>query len=94
MEFNGETVARRLRELAYLNAGVRFVFTDERVKDPEARVREYCYARGLRDFLQYLNNDKNTIGEPCLLYTSKAGCAGAGAGCGAAAGRRTGGNAH
>lgn len=67
VEFNGETVARRLRELAYLNAGVQFVFTDERVKDPEARVREYRYARGLKDFLEYLNNDKNTIGEPILF---------------------------
>ena len=31
--FNGDTVRRRVRELAYLNRGVRFVFTDERVKD-------------------------------------------------------------
>ncbi|MCQ2386253.1 MAG: ATP-binding protein, partial [Clostridia bacterium] len=53
-----EKVASRLRELAYLNRGVRFTFTDER-KKPEERTAEYRYEGGLSDFVRYLNNGKN-----------------------------------
>ncbi|MBP3410526.1 MAG: type IIA DNA topoisomerase subunit B [Clostridia bacterium] len=67
VDFNSDTVRRRVRELAYLNKGVRFVFTDERVKDAAARVHEYCYEGGLADFLGYLNTDKNTITDPILF---------------------------
>lgn len=67
VNFHSDTVRRRLRELAYLNKGVRFVFTDERIKDPEARSYEYCFAGGLADFLGYLNADKNTITDPILF---------------------------
>ncbi len=62
--FNGDTVRRRVRELAYLNRGVRFTFTDEREKDEARRHREYCYEGGLADFVRYLNTDKNTLTEP------------------------------
>ena len=67
VDFNSDTVRRRVRELAYLNKGVRFVFTDERIKDPAARVHEYCFDGGLADFLGYLNTDKNTITDPILF---------------------------
>ena len=67
VDFNSDTVRRRVRELAYLNKGVRFVFTDERIKNPADRVKEYCYEGGLADFLGYLNNDKTTITEPILF---------------------------
>ena len=62
--FQYETVHRRVRELAYLNKGVHFTFSDERESDPEKRVREYCYEGGLIDFVRYLNEDKNPITEP------------------------------
>ncbi|MBQ8974049.1 MAG: DNA gyrase subunit B [Clostridia bacterium] len=62
--FQYETVHRRVRELAYLNKGVHFTFSDERESDPEKRVREYCYEGGIIDFVRYLNEDKNPITEP------------------------------
>ena len=37
VHFQSDVVRRRVRELAYLNRGVRFVFTDERAKDPDKR---------------------------------------------------------
>ena len=67
VEFNSETVRRRIRELAYLNKGVRFVFTDERIKNADARTFEYCYNGGLTDFLVYLNADKTTITDPIVF---------------------------
>ncbi len=67
VRFNSDIVRRRVRELAYLNRGIRFVFTDERIKEVEQRVHEYCYDGGLKDFLGYLNTDKTVITEPILF---------------------------
>ncbi|NLG26090.1 MAG: DNA topoisomerase IV subunit B, partial [Clostridiales bacterium] len=67
VEFSGEQTRRRIRELAYLNSGVNFVFVDERVKDAAGRRVEYKYDGGLRDFVIYLNEDKNAMGQPILL---------------------------
>ena len=69
----GDTVRRRVRELAYLNQGVRFVFTDEREKDETRRRREYCYEGGLADFVQYLNTDKQTITDPITFEGRREG---------------------
>jgi len=63
VRFNGEQVARRLQELAYLNRGVKITFTDERVKDAEQRTREFHYDGGIIDYVKYLNNGKTPIHE-------------------------------
>ena len=73
VNFHSDTVRRRIRELAYLNKGVRFVFTDERIKEADKRTYEYCYDGGLADFVQYLNTDKTTITEPILFEASRDG---------------------
>lgn len=68
--FNAETVARRLRELAYLNRGLTITFLDERepvddgngeVKAPEREV--YRFDGGLVDYVRYLNADKTPLHE-------------------------------
>jgi DNA gyrase subunit B len=64
-------VRRRIKELAYLNRGVSFRFTDERIKDAEKRTVEYRFDGGLSDFVKYLNADKNAIGEPILFEGRK-----------------------
>lgn len=58
IEMNFELIARRLRELAYLNRGVRMRLVDERNKKREA---EYCFEGGLSDFVSYLNEDKTAL---------------------------------
>ena len=63
VDFSSETVRRRIRELAYLNKGIKFVFTDDRIRDAEMRRVEYCYEGGLADYITYLNSDKNAISE-------------------------------
>ena len=67
VRFQSDLVRRRVRELAYLNKGVHFVFTDERIKEPEKRVHEYCYEGGISDFVKYLNTDKTTITDPIVF---------------------------
>ena len=71
--FQTDLVRRRVRELAYLNKGVKFVFTDERLKDPAERTVEYCYDGGLADFVKYLDTDKNVITEPIVFEASRDG---------------------
>ena len=73
VNFNNDTVRRRVRELAYLNKGVKFTLTDERVKDADKRVHEYCYEGGIADFVQYLNADKNTITDPIVFEATREG---------------------
>lgn len=71
VKFNGEQVARRLQELAYLNKGLMITFTDERVKDPEARTREFYYEGGIVDFVRYLNADKTTLADDVIAFEGK-----------------------
>ena len=73
IRFQSDLVRRRVRELAYLNKGVHFVFTDERVKEPEKRVHEYCYEGGISDFVKYLNTDKTTITDPIVFEAVRDG---------------------
>ena len=73
VRFQSDLVRRRVRELAYLNKGVHFVFTDERIKEPEKRVHEYCYEGGISDFVKYLNTDKNTITDPIVFEAVRDG---------------------
>lgn len=53
-------IVERIKELAFLNKGITFVLTDERVDDEDGNyVREmFCYQGGLRDFVLYLNENK------------------------------------
>jgi DNA gyrase subunit B len=72
-DFNTDTVRRRIRELAYLNRGIRFIFTDERIKDETLRRNEFMYEGGLTDFAAYLNEGKTTITEPMLFEGESGG---------------------
>lgn len=59
IKFNTETISRRLKELAFLNKGVRIILEDERTETPDGIfTKEYCYEGGLVDFVKYLNETK------------------------------------
>ncbi len=73
VRFQSDLVRRRVRELAYLNRGVRFIFTDERIKEADKRVHEYCYEGGIADFVRYLNTDKTTITDPIVFEAVRDG---------------------
>lgn len=65
LDFSYETVRSRLREVAYLNKGIKIHLKDNR---PE-REREdsFCYEGGILDYVDYLNRDKNVL-FPQALY--------------------------
>ncbi len=65
IEFKYETLLKRIRELAYLNAGVHITFQDDRVKKKEV----FHYENGIRAYVKYLDEGKNSISE--VMYFSK-----------------------
>jgi len=68
-EFDFITLAGRLRELAYLNAGVKIVFTDHRLellKQNEPQVEIYEYKGGIREYIAYMNRDKQPLHEEII----------------------------
>jgi len=68
-EFDYITLAGRLRELAYLNAGVKITFTDHRLellKSNEPKVQTYEYKGGIREYVAYMNRDKQPLHEEII----------------------------
>ncbi len=68
-EFNYETLEHRLRELAFLNSGVRIVLTDARHAD--IRTEELVYDGGLEAFVRYLDRAKKPLIETPVAITSE-----------------------
>ncbi|MEQ8959572.1 MAG: DNA gyrase subunit B, partial [Coleofasciculus sp. C2-GNP5-27] len=64
IEFDYSTVAGRLRELAYLNGGVRITFTDHRVS-PE-RSDSYHYEGGIQEYVAYMNREKEPLHQEII----------------------------
>ena len=59
IKFHFDVLAKRLRELAFLNSGVRIVLSDERSGQSET----YCYDGGLSAFVDFLNQAKSPINK-------------------------------
>ena len=62
--FKYELLASRLRELAYLNEGLRIKLQDER----DGRKDEFKFDKGLQAFVEHLNDGKNTIHRPFVMH--------------------------
>ena len=64
--FEYETLRNRLREMAFLNKGIRIIYRDERGEEPKEDV--FCFEGGLREFVKYLNRNKTPL-FPEPIYT-------------------------
>ncbi|MGI8503983.1 MAG: DNA topoisomerase (ATP-hydrolyzing) subunit B [Hassallia sp.] len=70
IEFDYITLSGRLRELAYLNAGVRIIFTDNRLellKSDTPKVETYEYKGGIKEYIAYMNRDKQPLHEEIIF---------------------------
>ena len=63
-EFRYETLSNRMREMAFLNAGLRITLTDQR---DEGKSEVYQYAGGIRDFVAHINATKEPV-HPQIIY--------------------------
>ncbi|MBF0119725.1 MAG: DNA topoisomerase (ATP-hydrolyzing) subunit B [Desulfobacterales bacterium] len=61
--FNYETLSRRLRELAFLNKGIKISIEDERSDQKE----EFCYEGGLESYVEYLNKHTQALHKPIFI---------------------------
>ncbi len=69
-EYNYDTLAQRLRELAFLNKGLTITLTDERTLDPktgEAKRAEFKYAGGIAEFIRHINKGKAVLHEQPIM---------------------------
>lgn len=66
-EFDYNILAGRLRELAYLNAGVKITFSDRRLEEP--RIETYVYEGGIREYVTYMNREKQALHEE-IIYVN------------------------
>ncbi len=64
IEFDYNTLAGRLRELAYLNGGVKITFSDRRVEPP--RVESYCYEGGIKEYVAYMTREKQPLHQEII----------------------------
>src|SRR3954470_16513473 len=65
-EYNFDTLAQRLRELAFLNKGLLITLTDERATDPktgEPKTADFKYNGGIAEFIKHLNRGKAVLHE-------------------------------
>jgi DNA gyrase subunit B len=73
IEFDYHTLSARLRELAYLNGGVKIVFRDERpaARNAEGAAHEelYFYEGGIKEYVAYMNAEKDAL-HPDIIYVN------------------------
>ncbi len=67
IEFDYSTLSGRLRELAYLNAGVKITFSDYRPEEPH--IETYCYEGGIKEYVAYMCREKETLHKD-IIYVS------------------------
>lgn len=69
IEFDYITLSGRLRELAYLNAGVKITFTDHRLellKSETPKIETYEYRGGIKEYIAYMNREKQPLHEEII----------------------------
>lgn len=69
-EFHFETLAARMRELAFLNKGVNITIEDQR---EENKKHEFCYEGGIVSFVDFVNQNKNPLHPPIYFEKSREG---------------------
>jgi DNA gyrase subunit B len=66
-DFVFETLSQRLRELAFLNAGVAITIVDER----DGRTHRFFYEGGIREFVEFLNTNKTVVTEKPIYMSGE-----------------------
>ncbi len=65
-KFNYDTLAQRLRELAFLNKGLKITLTDER--EEPVKAHEFLYSGGIAEFIKHLNRGKSVLHDKPIYF--------------------------
>lgn len=68
-EYNYSTLEHRLREMAFLNKGIRITLTDEREEKPKTEV--FHYEGGIKEFVKYQNKNKDILHKDVIYIEAK-----------------------
>ena len=71
LDFDYDVLLKRLREQAFLNKGVRIIFADERHE--ERRCEELYAEGGIKEFIKFLNENKDPIHDDIVYFEAKKG---------------------
>ena len=66
--FDYEVLAKRLKELAYLNAGIKITFSDRR--EESIRQDVFCYEGGIKEYVEYMTREKDPLHQD-IIYVNK-----------------------
>ncbi len=69
IEFNFTTIEKRLRELAFLNTGVKIILIDKR--SSKENLIEFKYDGGIKEYVNFINDGKNLINKEPIFFNSK-----------------------
>jgi DNA gyrase subunit B len=69
VEFSSDTLASRMRELAFLNSGIHITLTDER-QEP-AKVHDFKYEGGITQFVEHINKSKTALHDKIIYISSE-----------------------
>lgn len=67
-EFKFELLGKRMRELAFLNPGIKIIFADERVNKSET----FIFKNGISEYVAFLNENKNVVHEEPISFSGEA----------------------
>ncbi|MGI8990196.1 MAG: DNA topoisomerase (ATP-hydrolyzing) subunit B [Bryobacteraceae bacterium] len=68
-KYNYDTLAQRLRELAFLNKGLKITLTDER--EEPVKTHEFLYSGGIAEFIKHLNRGKSVLHEKPIYFEAQ-----------------------
>ncbi len=70
INFNFDTLSKRLRELAFLNKGINIEITDQRNKQ-DIREHKFKFEGGIVSFINYINQTKTALGKKPIYFEEK-----------------------
>jgi len=68
IDFNFNTIEKRLRELAFLNTGVNIILKDKR--STQVKELNFKYEGGIKEYVKFLNKGKNNINNPPIFFSA------------------------
>jgi DNA gyrase subunit B len=71
LEYDYETLRTRIREMAFLNKGLRIIYRDER--EAEEKEETFYYEGGIASFVEWLNRAREVLHEPIYIEAEKEG---------------------